>query len=392
MSKHKKTIYLDYAATTPVDKRVLQAMQPYFNQKFGNTMSLYSLGREAKYALEKSRKTIANLLHAKTDEIIFTGSATESVNWALKGVAFKNKSKGNHLIISAIEHSCVRNTAQWLQSQGFEVTEIKPNRLGILNPKDIAKAIRKNTILVSIIHGQNEIGTLQPIGAIGKICREKKIYFHTDVSQTFGKIPINVSKMNIDLLTASSHKIYGPKGAACLFIREGVAIEPYLHGGGQEHNLRPSTVNVPAIVGFAKAAELCQKEMATESLRLINLRDKLIKGILVSIKGSHLTGHPRKRLANNVNFWFDFVEGEAIVMKLDLLGICASTGSACSSQDLTPSYVLLSLGLPAYKAQGSLRLTLGRGTTEQDIDYTLQVLPQVIHDLRLISPFKKNYE
>ena len=403
MINKKHIVYLDYAATTPVDPRVLKTMLPFFSEKFGNTMSLYNLGQEAKQALEESRETISDLIKAKPEEIIFTSSATESNNLALKGIAFANKNKGGHIIISQIEHPCVMESAKWLEKQGvdelrssspfanarvFEITRLKVDKYGQVNPDDVKKAIRKNTILVSIIHASNEIGTIQPILEIGKICRQKGVYFHTDAAQSFGKIPINVNKMNIDLLTASSHKMCGPKGAALLFVREGIRIEPLLHGGGQEMGLRSSTTNVPAIVGFAKAAKICQKEMAKESQRLIKLRDKLIKGVLEKIDNSHLNGHPEKRLPNNANFWFKFVEGESIVIQLDLSGISASTGSACSSAKLEPSHVLTAIGLKPQEAHGSLRLTLGRWTKEKDIDYVLKVLPRVIKNLRKISPFK----
>jgi len=382
---------LDYAATTPVDPRVLKAMLPYFSVKFGNTMSLHSFGQEAKAALEESRAIVADLINAKPNEIIFTSSATESNNLALKGVAFANKNKGRHIIISQIEHACVRETAKWLETQGFEVTRIKVDEYGLVSSEDVKKAIKKETILVSIIHASNEIGTIQPIEEIGRICKERGVYFHTDAVQSLGKIPIDVTKMNIDLLTASSHKMYGPKGAACLFVREGVKIEPILHGGGHEFGLRSSTVNVAAIVGFAKACEICKKEMKKEAERLTKLRDKLIKGVLEKIPGSRLNGHPKMRLPNNANFSFKGVEGEAIVIQLDLLGIAGSTGSACASAKLEPSPILLAIGLKPEQAHGSLRLTLGRWTKEKDIEYVLKVLPKVIKNLRKISPFKKTW-
>ncbi len=380
-----KKIYLDYAATTPVDPRVLRTMLPYFNKKFGNTMSLYALGQEAKQALEESREAMADLLGANPNEIVFTGSATESNNLALKGIAFANKKRGNHIIISSIEHPCIMESAKWLEKQGFEITRLGVDKYGRISPQDIKKAIKRGTILVSIIHASNEIGTIQKIAEIGKICKKAGVFFHTDAAQSFGKIPINVNKMNIDLLTASSHKMYGPKGAGLLFVREGVKIQPILHGGGQENGLRSSTVNIPAIVGFAEAAKICKKEMEKESRCLAKLSNKLIKGILKNIPGSHLNGHPEKRLPNNANFWFEFVEGESIVIQLDLSRIAASTGSACSSAKLEPSNVLLAIGLKHEEAHGSLRLTLGRWTKESDIDYTLKVLPNIIKKLRKIS-------
>jgi len=388
MTRKSKKIYFDYAATTPVDPRVIKVMLPYLGKKFGNTMSIHSFGQDAKIALEKSREQVADLIGAKVNEIIFTSSATESNNLALKGVAFANKNKGKHIIISQIEHPCIIESSNWLEKQGFKITRLPVDKYGLVSPLDVKKAIRKDTILVSIMHANNEIGTIEPIEKIGKICRQKKVYFHTDAVQSFSKIPIDVNKMNIDLLTASSHKMYGPKGAACLFIKEGVKIEPLLHGGGQEMGLRGSTVNVPAIVGFAKACKICEKEMEKESRRLTKLRDKLIKNIL-KIESSHLNGHPTRRLFNNANFWFSFIEGESLVIQLDLLGIAVSTGSACSSIKLEPSHVLLAIGLEPLGAHGSLRITLGRWTKEKDIDCLIKVLPGIVKKLREISPFKK---
>ena len=385
--KIRKT-YLDYAATTPVDPRVLKAMLPYFTEKFGNSVSLYNFGQEAKKTLEKTRLTIAKALNVKNqDEIIFTSSATESNNLAIKGIAFANQDKGKHIIISSIEHDCVLNSSKWLEKRGFKITKIKVNKYGVIDPMDVERAIRKDTILVSIIHGSNEIGTIEPIEQIGKICEKKKVYFHTDASQSFGKIPLDVQKMKVDLLTASSHKIYGPKGAALLYVKSGTKIEPLIHGGGHEFGLRSSTVNVPAIIGFGKAVEICEKEMKKESKRQIKLRDKLINGILKKIPDSHLNGHPTKRLPNNTNFWFSYIEGESIIMDLNSYGIAASTGSACSSEKLEPSHILLACGLRPEQAHGSLRLTIGRWTREQDINYLLKILPKTIKRLKKISPY-----
>lgn len=399
MAKSKKRqIYLDYAATTPVDPQAIKAMLPYFSKDFGNTMSLYSLGQKSKEALEKSRGIVASLIRAKSNQIIFTSSATESNNFVLKGIAFANKNKGNHIIISQIEHPCIVESAAWLEKQGFEITRLPVDKYGLVNPKDVEKAIKKETILVSIIHASNEIGTIQPIAKIGQIIKNQQsklnnqIYFHTDAAQSFGKIPIDINKMHTDLMTVSSHKIYGPKGVGALFIREGVKITPLLHGGGHEFGLRSSTVNVAGVVGFAKACQICQRKMEKESKRLRKLRDKLIKGVLNKIPNSYLNGHPQKRLPNNTNFSFSFIEGESIVFQLDLLGIAASTGSACASNKLEPSHVLLSIGLKPEEAHGSLRLTLGRWTKEEDIDYVLKVLPGVIKNLRKISPFKKTWK
>lgn len=399
-----KRIYLDYAATTPVDPRVVKAMLPYLTENFGNTMSLHSAGQKAKIALEQSREVLAKAINADLNEIIFTSSASESNNLALKGVAFSNKEK-NHIIISSIEHPCVEESAKWLKSQGWEITKVPVDKFGTVNPEDIEKAITEKTILVSIIHASNEIGTIQNITEIGRICREKNVLFHTDASQSFGKIPIDVKKMNIDLLTTSSHKIYGPKGAGLLFVKKGTRITPLIHGGGQENGLRASTVNVPAIVGFAKAVEICLKPAKSqrhlggpvkmprgafvgESIRIAKMRDRIIKEVL-KIEGAHLTGHPTKRLPNIASFYFDFVEGESMIIQLDMYGIECSTGSACSSIKLEPSPILLATGLKPQEAHGSLRISLGRFTKEKDIKEFLKVLPKVVAKIREISPFKK---
>jgi len=384
-------VYMDYAATTPLDPRVLGAMKPYFNKKFGNTMSLYSLGLEAKQALEDSRETVSKFMNAKSEEIIFTGSATESDNLALKGIAFANKEKGKHIITSAIEHPAILDTAKWLEKQGFEVTYLPVDKYGFIDPNQLENLIRKDTILVSIMHANNEIGTIEPISEIGKICRDKGVYFHTDAVQSFGKIPIDVERMNIDSLSISAHKFYGPKGVGALYLRKGVKMEPLLHGGGHEFGLRSSTVNVPSIVGLAEAVRLRIKEMRPESKKLIKLRDYLIKNVL-KIENSHLNGHPKIRLPNNANFWFAFIEGEALITQLDIYGIEASTGSACSSKSLEPSHVLLAIGLKHHEAHGSLRLSLGKESTKSDITYVSNILPRAINKLRKISPFKGKWK
>lgn len=383
-----KRIYLDFAATTPVDPRVVRAMFPYFTKKYGNSVSLHEFGYQAAEALEKSREIIAEFLSASSEEIIFTSSATESNNLALKGVAFANKNKGKHIIISEIEHDCVLESSKWLKKQGFKITMLPVDEYGLINPEEVKKAITKETILVSVIHANNEIGTIQDIETIGRICRQKGVYFHSDASQSFGKIPLDVGKLNVDLLTASSHKIYGPKGAALLYIRDKVIIEPIIHGGGHERNLRSSTSNVATIVGFAKATQICDKEMKKEAERLTLLRDKLTNSILTKIPDSFLNGHPKKRLPNIVNLRFSFVEGEGIITELDFAGIAVSTASACASAKLAPSHVLISCGLKPEQAHGSLRLSLGRFTTNEEIDYVIKVLPEIIKKLRRISPFK----
>ena len=384
-------VYMDYAATTPVDPRVFKAMTPYFSEKYGNTMSIHAQGREAKEALEESRKTVAALMNAEPYELAFMGSATESNNMALKGVAYANRKKGKHIIVSAIEHSCVLEPARWLEKQGFEITRLPVDKYGLINLTQLENAIRKDTILVSIMHANNEIGTIQDIQKIGKICKEKNVYFHSDAAQTFGKLPIDVKKMDIDLLSISSHKMYGPTGVGALYIKKGTKIEPLLHGGGHEFKRRASTVNVAGIVGFAEAARIQEKEMDSDAKKQVILRDKLIKGLL-KIEDSHLNGHLTKRLPNNTNFWFAYIEGESLLMQLDMNGVSVSTGSACSSDSLEASHILLAIGLKPQEAHGSLRLSLGKYTTNEDANYVLEVVPKAVERLRKISPFKKGWK
>ncbi len=386
----KPSVYLDYAATTPVDQRVIKAMQPYLTEKFGNASSLHRWGQAAAEALEESRKNIADFLGAKPEEIIFTASASESNNLALKGIAWANQDKGRHLVISAIEHDCVFEAANWLGSQGWEVTQLPVDKWGLIDPATVAAALRPETVLVSVMHANNEIGVIEPIAKIGAICREKGVYLHVDAAQTVGKIPVKVNDLQVDLLTASAHKLYGPKGVALLYLREGVKITPLLHGGGHEGGRRSSTSNVIGVVGFAAAVKIAEKEMAAETARIKALRAKLVKGVLETISGSYLNGHPEKTLPQIVSFRFDRLEGEALLMRLDAAGIGASTGSACSSPKLTPSRVLTALGIKPQEAHGSLRLSLGRLTTEAEVDYLLQVLPKVVADLRKLSPFKSS--
>lgn len=385
-----RRIYMDHAATTPVRNEVLKAMQPYLSKKFGNPSSLHFSGQEAKHALEESRAKVAGIINTKPSEIIFTSGGTEANNLALIGTAFANRSKGKHLITTKIEHHAILDVCKWLEKQGFDITYLPVDKQGMIDTTKVEDAIRSETILVSIMHANNEIGTIQDIAEIGKICREKGVYFHTDAVQAVGKIPIDVNKMNIDMLSMSSHKLYGPKGVGALFVKSGVKIESVIHGGGQEFGLRSGTENIPGIVGFAKAAELAKKEMRQESKRLITLRDRLIKGLL-KIENSWLNGHPTKRLPNNVHLCFKFIEGEALVLSLSDLGIAASTGSACSSKSLEPSHVLLALGLKHEEAHGSLRLTLGRYNSKEDVDYVVKGLPGIVNKLRKISPFKKNW-
>ena len=382
----RKTIYLDNAATTPVDEKVLKAMEPYFSEKYGNASSLHSLGLEARRAIENSRAIIAKSINAKPEEIIFTSGGTESNNFAIKSIAFSNKDKGRNIITTKIEHDCVLNSCKWLEKQGFEITYLDVDKEGFVKLDELKKAITNETILVSIIHGNNEIGTIQDLKAIGEICKEKGIYFHTDACQSYTKTEIDVKKINIDLITLNAHKIHGPKGVGALYIRKETKIEPWQHGGGHEFGLRNGTENVHGIVGFSAASKLIRKK---EIENMKRLRDKLISG-LKKIPGSRLNGpEGDKRLCNNVNFSFDGVEGEAIGGYLDAEGISSSTGSACSSKSLEPSHVLKAIGLKDMEAHGSLRLSLGKQTIKEEIDKVLETLPKIIGKLRKISPFEK---
>ncbi|MCZ7393839.1 MAG: cysteine desulfurase NifS [Candidatus Methanoperedens sp.] len=380
-------VYMDHSSTTAVDPLVREAMLPYFSEKFGNPSSLYSIGREARRAIEEARQKVADLIGAKKEEIIFTGSGTESDNLAIKGLAFKNRKKGDHIITSSIEHHAVLHTCKYLEAQGFKITYLPVSRDGLVNPADVEKAITPATILITIMHANNEIGTIQPIEEIGKIAREKNIPFHTDAVQTAGKIPVNVDALGVSLLSMSAHKIYGPKGVGVLYIRKGTLIEAQLHGGGHERNLRSSTENVPGIVGFGKACELAKQRLPDE-MKIAALRDRLIKGVL-EIKESYLNGHPTRRLPNNANFRFSYIEGESMILNLDMKGVSASTGSACSSTSLEPSHVLLAIGLKPEEAHGSLRLTLGHENMQEDVDYVVSVLPEIVNKFRMMSPLAR---
>ncbi len=381
-----KKIYLDYAGTAPCDPEVIKTMQPYFYDIFGNPSSMHHYGQEAKKATEASRQTLASFLGARPEEIVFTCGGTESNNWAIKGIAFANEAKGNHIITSVIEHHAVSETTKFLEKRGFKVTYIKVDKDGLVDPQEVKKAITKETILISIMHANNEIGTIQPIAEIGRITKEKDIYFHSDAVQTVGHIPVDLDELNVDLLSVSAHKFYGPKGVGALYIRKGTKISRFLHGGDQEKGRRASTHNVPGIVGLAKAIEICKEKMLVEAEFQIKLRGRLIRFIQEKIEDTRLNGHLTKRLPNNVNVSFHYIEGESIILNLDVLGIAASTGSACTSSSLEASAVLLAIGLPHELAHGSLRFTLGRWTTQDDIDYLMEVLPGVIDKLRRMSP------
>ena len=381
-----RRIYLDYAATTPTRPEVVKAMLPYFNKAFGNPSSIYSCGQEAKRAIEVARNKVANLIGARDDEVIFTSGGTEADNFALQGVAIANEKKGNHIITSSVEHHAVIETCKFMRRRGYRITYLPVDAYGQIDPDDVNHAITDKTILISVMHANNEIGTIEPIAEVGRIARKAGVYFHTDAVQTAGHLPIDVNKLGIDLLSISAHKLYGPKGVGALFVRKGTKIVPFINGGGQERNRRASTENVPGIVGFGKAVELAVAEMNDEAVRLTRLRDKLIRGLFERIDHLRLNGHPTKRLPNNVNVSIDFVEGESMLLTLDLEGICASTGSACSSSSLEASHVLLATGLSHEQAHGSLRFTLGKWTSEEEIEQTLAVLPTIVAKLRAMSP------
>ncbi len=379
-------IYFDYAATTPTDPQVLEAMKPFFGEIFGNPSSIHSFGREARGAMEDARQKVASFLGAKPEEVIFTASGTEADNFALLGVLWANAAKGNHVVTTAIEHHAILEPARFLEKMGYKVTSVRPDREGLVHSEDIAAAMTDQTVLVSVMHANNEIGTIQPIKEIASLVKERGAYMHTDAVQTVGHIPVNVAELGVDLLSLSAHKFYGPKGAGCLYVRKGTRIAPFLRGGGQERHRRASTENIPGIVGMGKALELCGERMAEEIAVQTRLRDKLIAGIQKKIDRVYLNGHAGRRLPNNVNFSIEYIEGESMLLNLDMLGIAASTGSACTSGDLEPSHVLLSIGRPHELCHGSIRLTLGRYTREEEVDRFLDVFPKVVAKLRAMSP------
>jgi len=387
-----KRIYIDHAATTPTDIEVVKEMTPYFTQKYGNPNSIHSFGQEVRDAVEEVRKKIAHLIGAGPSEIIFTSGGTESDNYAIKGVAWANQKKGNHIITSKIEHHAVLHSCHFLEKHGFNVTYLPVDKYGLINPDDVKRAITDKTILVTILHANNEIGTIEPIKEIGKIVKGAGIYFHTDSVQTVGHIPIDVNDLGVDMLSMSGHKLYGPNGVGVLYLRKSTKIDSLMDGGGQEKNRRAGTENVAGIVGIGKAAELAEKRLAQgEEDKIIKLRDKLIKEIINKVENVRLNGHPTNRLPGNVNFCFEFIEGESMLLNLDMEGVAASSGSACTSGSLEPSHVLLAIGLPPEIAHGSLRLTLGKDNTEEEVDYVIDILPQIIEKLRALSPFKGSW-
>ncbi len=391
MEQNSQLIYLDNAATTKVNPKVVEAMLPYFTERFGNPSSVYGFAAANKEDITKARESIAKVLGVKTEEIYFTAGGSESDNWALKATAEAYESKGKHIITTKIEHHAILHTCEYLESRGYEVTYLDVDEGGLVKMDELRAAIRPDTILISVMFANNEIGTMEPIAEIGKLAKERGILFHTDAVQAFGHVPINVDEMGIDMLSASGHKLNGPKGIGFLYIRKGVKIRSFVHGGGQERKRRAGTENVPGIIGIGAAAKLCAETMNERSAREKELRDHLIERVMAEIPYVRLNGHREKRLPNNANFSFQFVEGESVLIKLDMAGICASSGSACTSGSLDPSHVLLAIGLPHEIAHGSLRLTLGDDTTMEQIDYVVDTLKKIIADLRSMSPLYEDF-
>ncbi len=382
----KRIVYMDHSATTYTKKEVLEAMIPYFSEHFGNPSSIYRIAEDSKKAIDAARAQVAKAIGAQQDEIYFTSGGSESDNWALKGVAFANRKKGNHIITSAIEHHAVLHSCRYLEKEGFTVTCLPVDRFGMIDPAALEKAITEKTILISIMFANNEIGTIEPIAELGAIARSHKIYFHTDAVQVIGNVRVDVKTQNIDLLSLSAHKFYGPKGVGALYIKKGVKIENLIHGGGQERKRRAGTENTAGIVGLGSAIERATEDIEGHNLRIRRMRDRLLQGILAKIPDVRINGHPEKRLPGNINVSFAGIEGESMLLWLDDEGICASTGSACTSGSLEPSHVLLATGLPVEISHGSLRLTLGDMNTELDVDFVLEVLPKVVSRLRDMSP------
>jgi len=387
MGKPKRTIYMDHAATTPVDPRVVEAMLPYFTEIYGNASSIHAFGREAHEAMEQSRRTVAEILNADPKEIIFTSCGSESDNLAIRGVAWASRARGNHIITSSIEHHAVEHTCKQLEREfGFEVTYVPVDAHGVVDPDEVGRAITDRTVLISVMYANNEVGTIEPIAEIAKIARSRGVPFHTDAVQAGGALTLDVNELGVDLMSLSAHKFYGPKGVGVLYVREGTPLLPIQTGGGHERGRRAGTENVPYIVGLATALRLAYEHLEENNRRIAALRDKLIQGVLSSVPDAQLTGHPTNRLPNNASFAFAGIEGESILINLDLEGIAASSGSACSTGEAEPSHVLLAMGIPPEIAHGSLRLTLGHGNTEQDVDYVLSILPRIVQKLREISP------
>lgn len=387
----ERFVYADHSATTAVRAEVLEEMLPYFSEQYGNPSTIYDLGQSNKEALERARRRVAKVLGAQESEIFFTGCGTESDNWALKGIAESYAAKGRHIVTSNVEHHAILHTCQWLEKQGCEVTYLPVDAEGKISADQLREAIRPDTILVSIMFANNEIGTVNPIAELGAVCKEKGVLFHVDAVQAVGTLPIDVKAMNIDMLSMSAHKFYGPKGVGALYVRKGIRLPSFIHGGAQESRRRAGTENVPGIVGLGKAIELACSEMEENAKRLQAMRDRLIAGIEEKIPYCRLNGSRTERLPGHVNFSFQFIEGESMLMLLNAAGICGSSGSACTSGSLDPSHVLLAIGLPHEIAHGSLRLTLGRENTEEDVDYILEKLPPIVERLRAMSPLYEDF-
>ncbi len=387
----KLQLYFDHAATTPLRTEALNAMMPYLTGDFGNPSGLYKAARTARKAMEAARKQVADALNARPEEIFFTGSGTESDNWAIRGAAEALTHKGRHIITSSIEHHAVLHTCKYMEKQGYSVTYLPVDEYGLVSPSDVEAAIRPDTVLITIMAANNEVGTVQPIAGIGEVARKHKVYFHTDAVQAGGHMPLDVQALNVDMLTLSAHKFYGPRGVGVLYVRSGVPVKPLLHGGAQERNRRAGTENVAGIVGTGAALSLAIREMPEETRRVTGLRDKLIRGLSEKIPHTKLNGHPEKRLPGNVNMSFSFIEGESLLMLLDMQGCSASTGSACSSGSLDPSHVLLAMGDPQDLANSALRFTLGRYTTSGDMDALIELLPPIVERLRAMSPLYDDF-
>lgn len=385
-----KRIYMDNAATTPVKKEVLNAMIPFFTEQYGNASSIYvSTGQEARLALDESRQKIASIFNISEREVYFTSGGSEADNWAVKGIAYANKSKGNHIITSKVEHHAILHTCEYLETQGFEVTYLDVDEFGMVDPKSVESAIKENTILISIMYANNEVGTIQPIKEISNIAKKHKVYFHTDAVQAIGNMKIDFKELGVDAASISAHKIYGPKGVGMLYLKKGTKIDNFIHGGAQEYRKRATTENIPGIVGFAKALELAHTNLDAHINKLNEMKELLIEKIEKTIPEVKLNGHRTKRLPGNVNFSIKYIEGESILLSLDMMGIIASSGSACTSGSLDPSHVLLAMGMPHETAHGSLRLSLGDFNEKEDIDYVVTELAKIVERLRMMSPLYK---
>lgn len=388
-----RRVYFDHSATTPVHPEVVEHMTAFLRDNFGNPTSLHYFGYQARKAVEEAREIVAAAIKADPKEIVFTSGGTEANNMAIHGIAYTNKNRGNHIITSAVEHHCVLNTVKALGKEGFTITILPVDKYGMVNPEDVAAAITDKTILVSIMHANNEVGTIMPVKEIGRICKERGVYFHVDAVQSFGKIPVDVNELNCDLLCISAHKFYGPKGVGALYIRKGTRWRQTLfHGGAQERLRRAGTENTPGIVGMGKAVEVVMRDMAEESERLRRLHERLIAEVLKRFKNVRLTGHPTERIPGHASFCFEHIEGESMLLSLDLKGIAASSGSACTSGSLEPSHVLLAMGIPHEVAHGSIRITMGRDNSDEDIDYFLEVMEPIVERLRAMSPLEQEME